>query len=1139
MNRFRITLFAVLFLLVPLAFSQTITTGDITGVITDTSGAIVPGATVTLKSLDSGETRTATANEQGQYRFALLKPGEYTVSASTSGLKSNTTKLTLGVGEESAINVTMNPQGTNTIVEVTAETPILQTENANLETSFNQSQVVNLPMAGGDLTTLAMTTPGIRVNVTGGSSNMNANGVPGASILYTLNGMDQNDPANNINNSGASNNLLGQNSVAEAAVVLNAYSPQYGRMAGAQVNLLGFSGTNQFHGNLFYLFNWQDLNANAFFANASSTPRGRSDAHNFGGRIGGPVVKNKLFFFYDNENLRYVLPASGVVSLPSPQLQAYTLAHVPAASLPLYQDYFALVNGSPEIGRAIPVQNGPGLLQDSHNSPRMAFTGTFSTPLRRSETCSYDGRWSSRLSVPCALAVGTNNTEINTEQQTTYRGDYNISNSEKLFARLENDHGVQATGTSPINPAFNAISNQPSWQGSLNLTSVITPTIVNNLVGSVLWYSALFGVADFAQTTKLMPEAIAINDNGANGGGFPTVGGATYPFGFPAGRNVGHIQFSDDLAWTKGRHTVKAGVAIRDDRYTYSSIAQSAFIGQYNLNDTADFANGKLNSSGTGLGSSFSQAYPVYGALHFRIPAVNYYISDEWAVTKNLKLTYGLRMEQDLNPSCIENCFSVTNVPFNSPSYSGGINVPYNTTLGTKSNLFYNAESTIVQPRFGAAWSPFGDKKTVIRGGIGLFSTNYSDGLAGTLAAQVPNRFAPGGLTAGNINVASDPTSSAFTAQASANAFFSGFAGGQTLAQLKTAVAPATFSTPSITSLPSTYSAPHTLEWSFEIERSINAHNLFSVGYTGNHSYDIAETVNANAYTGATGITRYGGTFGSLPTAAPDPRFVQVTQYYNNGIANYDAMTIQYRHTFSYGLTAQLHYTWSHALGTIAYENPLNLNGSYGNLGFDNRHQMAGDFVWVQPYKFQNHIVDTAAKGWIVSGKVYLYSGAPFSVTDSKISAQVNSAGGILTPLADLLTSSALGANCGRPAAVTGPCLNTSEFQTYATTSGVNTPVQTGWGNISPTQFYGPGYFDIDLQVSRDIRIREGMTLNLGIQGYNVLNHANFANPSGVLSSGAFGTITSTLGPPTSIYGTGQGSSVSGRLMVLQGRFTF
>ena len=142
-----------------------------------------------------------------------------------------------------------------------------------------------MPMAGGDLTTLAMTVPGVRVNITGGSGNMNANGIPGASVLFTLNGPDEMDPYNNMNNSGASNNLLGANEVAEAAVVLNAYSPQYGRMAGAQVNLIGKSGTNAFHGNAFYNFNAQFLNANDFFNNSTGTPRGRSDSHQFGGLV--------------------------------------------------------------------------------------------------------------------------------------------------------------------------------------------------------------------------------------------------------------------------------------------------------------------------------------------------------------------------------------------------------------------------------------------------------------------------------------------------------------------------------------------------------------------------------------------------------------------------------------------------------------------------------------------------------------------------------------------------------------------------------------------------------------------------------------------------------------------------------------
>ncbi len=1124
-----VCLFSAIFAIVaPLTFSQSITTADAVGVIKDSSGAVVPGATVTIRSSESGEARTVTSNDQGQYRFPLMKPGEYTITAESKGLKSNINKVTLEVGQEHEINISMNALGNSTIVEVTSETPLVQAENANLESNFNTKQVVDLPMAGGDLTTLAMTVPGIRVNVTGGSSNMNANGIPGASILYTLNGMDQNDPANNINNSGASNNLLGQNSVAEAAVVMNAYSPQYGRMAGAQVNLVGFSGTNQFHGNLFYDFNNQSMNANSFFNNATNTRRGRSDAHQFGGRFGGPIWKNKLFGFFDIENLRYVLPAAGVVSLPSPQLQAYTLANVPAASRPLYQDYFNLTNGSPGINRAVPVTNGSGQLQDGNNHLGCG-TGTFTnTP---TGTGGIFG-----VNTPCAVAFGTNNTEINTEQQYTIRVDYNISNSQKFFARLENDHGIQATGTSPINPLYNSVSNQPSWQGSVNHTWVISPTLVNNFVGSVLWYTALFGVADFAKTQALMPDSIAIGDGGANGGGYATVGAGA----FPNGRNVGHIQFTDDLSWTKGRHTIKAGIAYRYDKYTYSSIASGAFLGAYSLADMADFANGKLNFSGTGLGSSFAQSFPKYGALHFRFPSADYYVSDEWAVSKSIKLTYGLRIEEDLNPSCIENCFVLTNVPFDSPSYQGGASIPYNTTIQTKSNLFYKAEKAIVQPRVGIAWKPFGSEKTVIRAGVGLFSTNYTDGIGGTFANQIPNKFAPGGLNFGNVGLAGDSTSSAYAAQASANAFFSGFGAGYTLAQIQNAVKPATFGTPSIVTSPAVYQAPKDIEWSFEIQHALTSHNMLTASYVANHGYNLAETVNDNAYAAvnATFTSRYGATYGGLPTAAPDPRFVTVTQYYNNGVSNYNSLTFTYRHTTSFGLNAQVHYTWSHTLGTVAFENPLNLQGSYGNLGFDNRHQVAGDLLWTSPRKFQSKVLNAVTGGWIFASKLYLYSGAPFTPTDSKIPAQINSAGGILTPIADLLVSSALSANCGK-AAVNAPCLPKTDFATYLTTSGVGTRVQTDWGNISPGQFRGPGYFDIDTNVARNFAIREKWVLNLGLQAYNVLNHANFANPSGTLSSGSFAQITSTLGPPTSIYGTGQGAAVSGRLMVVTGRFTF
>lgn len=1116
----------------PFTFSQSITTADAVGVISDSSGAVVPGATVTIKSVESGESRTVTANDQGQYRFPLMKPGDYVVTASSKGLKSNITRITLLVGQEQEVNIAMNAQGNNTIIEVTSESPIVQTENANLETNYNQKQVVDLPMAGGDLTTLAMTVPGVRVAVTGGSGNMNANGIPGSSVLFTLNGMDQMDPANNLNNSGASNNLLGGNEVAEAAVVLNAYSPQYGRMAGGQVNLVGFSGTNQFHGNAFYNFNWEDLNANSFLANSTGTPRGRADAHQFGGRFGGPILKNKLFGFFNDENLRYVLPAAGTVSLISPQLEAYALAHAPAASLPLYQDYFNLIKGSPGINRAVPVTNGKGQFQDGNNHLGCG-TGTF--------TGTADGAGGTfGVTTPCAVAFGTNNTQLNTEGLYTIRVDYNVTNSQKLFFRVEHDFGLQATGTSPINPLYNSLSNQPSWQGSANYTYVITPTLVNNFIGSVLWYSALFGVADFSKTSVLMPDSIAIADGGANGGGFATVGAGA----FPNGRNVGHGQLNDDLSWSKGRHTIKAGIAFRYDQYTYSSIASGAFLGAYSLNDLSDFANGTLNFGKANLGSSFTQSYPQYGALHFRVPSTDLYASDEWAIGKNIKLTYGLRFEKDSNPSCNETCFVVTNVPFGSPGYQGGVSIPYNATIKTQAHTFYNVESVIPQPRVGIAWKPFGSGKTVVRAGAGLFSTNFTDGLAGTFANQIPNKFAPSGLNFGNVGVASDPTSSAYSAQASANAFQNGFAAGDTLAQIQAAVKPATFSTPSIVAGPQTFRAPKDIEWSFEIEHQITSHNLFTATYVGNHGYNLQEVVNGNMYTGANGVKMYGGGYGGLPTAAPDPRFVSITQYFNNGISNYDGLTVQYRHTFSYGLTGQIHYTWSHALGSAgtstsnSFYNPFNVNSAYGNLNFDNRHQLAGDVVWTQPHRFENRMVNNLAAGWTLGIKMYLYSGSPFTPTDSKIPAQINSAGGVLTPIADLLNSSQLSANCGK-AAINAPCLVKADFATYSATSGVSAPIQTDWGNIAPNSFYGPGYFDVDAQLTRNFRITEKASLTLGMMAYNVLNHPNFMNPSGTLSSGSFGEITAMAGPPTSIYGSFQGASVSGRVGVITGRFTF
>lgn len=1137
---------ALMLFLAPFTFAQTTTTADALGVVTDTTGGVVPNAKVTIKSLDSGESRTEIANGQGEYRFSLLKPGTYEVSAITPGLKSNLTKIELLVGQAQEVNLVMNPLGTTTTVEVTASVAVLQKENADRESNFNKAQVDDLPAAGGDLTTMAYTAPGIVINVKGGSGNITVNGIAGTTTLYSLDGMDQNDPANNLNNSGSSNNLLGANAVGEVAVITNAYSPQFGRYAGAQVSMTGLTGANAFHGNVFNNYNFEKLNANSFFANQVGLPRSRADAHQFGGRIGGPVFKNKLFFFFDDENLRYVVPGQGDESLPSPQLQAFALAHVSPAELPLYQDYFALMAQSPQLGRGIPVVNGTGPLQDNKNHMGCQGTnGTFAgTPTGTGGTFGVD--------TSCAVAFAYSTAELNHEQQRTYRLDYNLGSSTKISAKWLNDVGIQATGASPVNPLYNTVSNQPSDQEQLNIATVVTPSVVNTVQASVLWYTALFGVADFAKTSALMPDSIGLGDGGANSAPFATVGNGA----FPNGRNVGHIQLGDDLSWSHGRHTFKFGYSGRYDQYTYTSIASGAFLGSYSLGDLSDFAYGKLGytvvNGAPSTFSSFSERYTPYGALHFVFPATGLYASDDWNITKNLKLNLGLRAELNQNPTCKETCFSETTVPANSPSYSASAATPYNQTLQERHSEFYNPQGFIWEPRIGFAYSPTNMKKTVFRGGIGLFTNTYSDGSAGTLASQPPNSFTPSSLNYGTVGMASDPASSAANAVISANAFFKGFAAGDTLAQIQQAVAPAKFTTPSISSFPNRYDLAHSLEWNFEIQQQIGSHDSLSVNYVANDSFQLSNTINLNQFactvvvaycTAANSQKYYGGAYGGLPTTPLDPRFVSVTQTLFNGRANFNSLTVLLRHAFAYGLTGQFHYTWGHALGTNGYENPFNLQGSYGSLGTDIRHQAVGDLLWNQPFKTGNRFVNQIVVGWTVGLKAYFYSGQPFSVTDSNIPSHVNTTG-VTTGLADLLTPNETHTACNGNTAVNGlSCLNKLDFATYSTAVGVpgtaGQPIQSDWGNVSPNSFLGPHYLDFDTQISRNFKIKERVTLMLGAMSTNVVNHPNFGNPSGSLTSNSFGQITGTVQQPTSIYGTGQGASTSGRVVVFIGRISF
>jgi outer membrane receptor protein involved in Fe transport len=1122
-----IILFAAVWLLTcSLSFAQTITTGDVTGTLTDATGAVIPDAIVVLKSLETSASRTVKSGNDGVYRFNLISPGRYEISATSSGLRSDIGRVVVGVGQVATANLTLKVEESKQVIIVAEAAPVLQTDNANLATSFSAAEIANLPAPGGDITSVAFTVPGVVVSTGAGYGNFNSHGLPGISNLFTINGVDEMDPYLNLNNSGASNLTLGQNEIQEVSVVQNGYSAQYGRQAGAQVNFITKSGSNSFHGNMLYNYNGSFLNANDFFNNETGTPRGRAISNQYGALLSGPIVKNKLFFLVDTEGLRYVLPSSGVVSLPSAPLETYILSHLSAAQQPFYQKAFALYNAAPGANRAQSVGNGDGQLDDSNGA--LGCGGLAGTP-----TGVGNGVFGTNVS--CANAFGTNVTNQNSEWLFTSRVDYNINDKNKLFARFKTDHGLQPTDTNFVNPLFNSISNQPAYEGSINWTTVISARMVNSFLGSSTYYSAIFGPSDIPASLAAFPLNLNIADGGANGtGGFTSLGFTQGTF--PQGRRVGQLQLVDDLSYMLGKHSLKFGLNYRYNRVTDTGNQTLTQGGQYTIVDLAEFAQGAYTSA---EGSNFSERFSSIPVTHNRLYNIGFYAQDEWAVKSNLKITLGLRIDRNGNPSCTDNCFERLNAPFETIQH--GASIPYNQSITTGlSNAFYSSEAVVAQPRFAVAWTPGFSKGTVIRGGVGIFADQFPSFFIAALSSQAPFVFTPT-VRQATIN-SSGPGSGPVIAANSAAAFKSGFANGATLAQLQAAVAPVTLAIPGYTSIAQEMKSSKYSEWNFEIQQQIGAKNVISVGYVGNHGWDIFNR--QLKLNGANELGNYPNGFVGFPTVRPDARFNVITAYDNSGYSNFNGLTAQYRRSFAAGLQGQINYTWSHALDTLSngglslFANaftsltnqisPTDKGLNYSSSDYDVRHQISADLTYEFPFHPHNSAMKYALGGWNFGTKIYYHTGAPFSVINSRIPARLSaSTGG--TILADSITPFTV--TCG-PSAVDTPCLSVSQFATSTT--------QKDFGNQPRNSFRGPGYVDTDATLYKGFRLwSEGSRLLVGATASNLFNHPNFAAPNSNVALGGVGTITSTVSAPTSPYGSFQGSAVSGRVLVLTGKITF
>jgi hypothetical protein len=539
------------------------------------------------------------------------------------------------------------------------------------------------------------------------------NGLPATSNLYTINGENDMDPYFDINNSGA-NLTIGQNEIQQASVISDPYAGEYGQFAGAQVTYITKSGTNDFHGNAQYLWNGRYLNANNWISNASGTPRAFSNQNQWAASFGGPIIKNKTFFFVDNEGLRFVLPNVIPTMIPTSAFSTAVLANIQAtqpAEFPTYQKLFNLWASAPGAASAQPITPTPGDACSSLVLPGFA-PGT-----------------------PCAATFDATPTALASEYILAFRVDQKISDNDNAYFRYKLDHGVQPTYLSAISPNFNAISNQPSWDTQFNETHIFGPRSTNSFMATLSHY-----VAQFAQNHQLAASTLpfdVITTGEVNFGQFDGVNYTTNDLhAFPQGRNITQYQFIDDYTLNRGKHNLKFGANFRrydisDHNFFYNS--PRVYFG---------FVPGGLQNFADGLAYQYRQALNLSSDVPIAMWGLGLYAQDQWNVTPNLRLTLALRAERNSNPVCQFNCFANFKNGFNglaSLANPDPGSVPYSSDIAFNQHRAYPGVDFIdSSPRVGFSWSPGGHNRTVLSGGFGIFYDSPPAGLVDDLLTNPP-----------------------------------------------------------------------------------------------------------------------------------------------------------------------------------------------------------------------------------------------------------------------------------------------------------------------------------------------------------------------------------------------------------------
>jgi hypothetical protein len=1076
----------VLTMHVPAVVSAQEITGTITGTITDSSGAVLPGVTLVVTNTETGRTWEVVSTETGTYTAPLLPVGTYQVSAELSGFRRYVRSgILVSVNDRIRIDVTLQPGDLNETVQVTAETPIVRTESSEVSTLINTTQVLQMPLNGRNIVQLVAMQPGVSTTLgsqmfvgLGNLTSVFVNGNRASQNNWMIDGADNNDVGSNL----ALINYVNVDSVSEVKILRSNYSAEFGRSGGGQVNVVTKAGTNEFRGSLYEFYRDDMFDAINAFSTLDIDRDGDRDPapleyHNYGGTIGGPIMENRVFFFFGQEfrNIEQVR-GGGIQQTRVPTLRQRA-GDFSEFSTPIID---------PLTGLQFPNNQIP---DDRIDPLARALLNRFPEP-----NGSFGGLRNFEVATP----------QVRDFRESLVRVDHQVSASHLVYGRFIHDTIPSEEPFGEIfgtfNAAFPGIANTKtdnpgrSFVGTWNW--IVGPQILNEVSynysrGAILSEItasasrrdvAIPKIYSGAPGDDLLPGVIF----GSGGYGLVTPAGQMWNFFGPYDNTYGSHRIKDTMTFMMGNHSMKAGLLLSwefknenaaggtNGSFTFPGTSSSAFTSTGDA--FADFLLGRA--------SQYTEAN-IDIASHLRFQMYEAFMQDDWKIRPNLTLNVGLRWSAIVQPYDTEDLLtnfdpsrfdpskayqisaSNTRVPGTGDPLNGIIIAGENSPYGRKVT---ETEWFNLGPRAGFAWDPYGDGRMAVRGGYGMYFDRTLVGIA-LQNAFVNPPFASTALfsaVGGSGPTLSDPA-----------------AGAQRNNEVIVA---------NLNAMSTEFKIPTTHQWSIGVQRELPANFTMDVAYVGSagrnllRAYDINQTP--------------AGTTGASNNARPYRGWGNITLRATDATSVYNSLQLAVQRRWQHGLQLNVNYTLSKAESDSSSDRSdlaqdiNNLDAERAVTNYDRTHIFGANYVWELPFHndTSNKLMYNLLGGWQISGATQLASGTPLTIT---MSANTANSFGNIQRRPDLV---------GDPE---GPKTVAQWFNTAAFAA----PAPNRFGNSPRSVVRGPWRHMTDLALFKNFYVTERVRLQYRLEAFNVFNEVNYTSVGTVMGTSTYGRLIAAGDP--------------------------